>query len=190
MAGDWIKVEAATPDKPEVIAMAELLQIDQDAVVGKLIRIWLWADQQTFDGNAGGNGVSVTFAFLDRCAHVTGFGKAMEAVGWLVREDDGRLSFPRFSRHNGTTAKTRALTAKRVAEHRNSGKGRSGSSNAARNVTCNASSVTAELPREEIEKNDKLHGTGWSSSPSSSANGTRMPGAARASSVSTRCRTT
>ena len=27
-------------------------RIDADAVVGKLVRIWIWADQQTHDGNA------------------------------------------------------------------------------------------------------------------------------------------
>ena len=61
MAGDWIKIEHVTPDKPEVWEMAELLGIDADSVAGKLLRIWIWADQQTISGNAR----SVTFA-LDR----------------------------------------------------------------------------------------------------------------------------
>lgn len=152
MAGDWIKVETTTPDKPEVIAIAEMLGIDQDAVVGKLIRIWLWADQQTFDGNAGGNGVSVTFAFLDRCTFVPGFGSALEKVGWLARRPDGTLTFPNFDRHNGTTAKSRALTAKRVAKHK---KG-----NATGNATGNAPGVTSAhpsaLPREEKSKNKEI----------------------------------
>lgn len=147
MAGDWIKVETTTPDKPEVIAMAEILGIDQDAVFGKLMRIWIWADAQTIDGNAGGNGVSVTFAFLDRCTCVTGFGAALEKVGWLIRSEDGRLTFPNFSRHNGSTAKTRALTARRVALHK---KG---------NAKSNAESVTSAhpnaLPREEKRRDNK-----------------------------------
>jgi hypothetical protein len=40
MAGDWIKIEISTPDKPEVAIIAECLKIDPDAVVGKLFRIW------------------------------------------------------------------------------------------------------------------------------------------------------
>ena len=33
MAGDWIKFEIATPDKPEVWEIAESLDIDPDAVI-------------------------------------------------------------------------------------------------------------------------------------------------------------
>lgn len=50
MASSWIKVEVITPDKPEIFQIAELLNIDPDAVLGKLVRIWAWADQQTIDG--------------------------------------------------------------------------------------------------------------------------------------------
>lgn len=53
MASSWIKVEVITPDKPEIFQIAEILNIDPDAVLGKLVRIWAWADQQTIDGNAG-----------------------------------------------------------------------------------------------------------------------------------------
>lgn len=113
MAGDWIKVENVTPDKPEVFSIAEVLTLDSDAVVGKLVRIWIWADTQTYNGNAG----SVTLALLDRVSGVTGFGKAMIEAGWLTEEDHG-LTFPNFDRHNGKSAKTRAQTARRVREHR------------------------------------------------------------------------
>ena len=34
MAGDWIKFETVTPDKPEVYELAGLLNLDPDAVVG------------------------------------------------------------------------------------------------------------------------------------------------------------
>ena len=113
MAGDWIKVEHVTPDKPEVWAMAERLGIDADAVVGKLVRIWIWADQQTHDGNAR----SVTKALLNRVSGVTGFAEAMINVGWLKAEEAG-LVFTNFDRHNGHTAKKRSLSAKRVETHR------------------------------------------------------------------------
>lgn len=67
MASSWIKVEVITPDKPEIFQIAEILGIDPDAVLGKLVRIWAWADQQTIDGNAG----SVTKGVLDRLAFIT-----------------------------------------------------------------------------------------------------------------------
>ncbi len=113
MAGDWIKVEDCLPDKPEVVGIASSLGLDQDAVVGKLIRLWAWADQQTVDGCA----VSVTKAFIDRLAFAPGFADAMREVGWLVASD-GKMAFPNFERHNGETAKQRALAAKRMARGR------------------------------------------------------------------------
>jgi hypothetical protein len=113
MAGDWIKFECTTPDKPEIVRMAATLGIDQDAVVGKLMRVWIWADQNSVDGNA----LSVTSAFLDRLTICAGFANAMRDVGWLIGHD-GALTFPGFATHNGQTAKARAVTNRRVAKHR------------------------------------------------------------------------
>lgn len=114
MAGDWIKIEHALPDKPECIQIAGRLSVDQDAVAGKLLRLWIWADQQTIDGNAPG----VTPAFIDRLTNCPGFSAALLDVGWLV-DRNGRLQLPNFDRHNGQTAKQRALTASRVKRSRN-----------------------------------------------------------------------
>ncbi|HIB6209887.1 TPA: DNA replication domain protein [Klebsiella pneumoniae] len=113
MASSWIKVEVITPDKPEIFQIAEILNIDPDAVLGKLVRIWAWADQQTVDGNAG----SVTKGVLDRIAFITGFADALIAVGWLAY-DGNKLILPNFERHNGESSKKRALTNRRVAAHR------------------------------------------------------------------------
>jgi hypothetical protein len=113
MAGDWIKLELSTLDKPEVVKMAARLAIDQDAVTGKLLRVWAWADQNTLDGNA----VSVTSAFLDRLTVCPGFANAMREAGWLIG-DDLNLSFPNFDRHNGITGKKRSETNRRVKNHR------------------------------------------------------------------------
>tara|TARA_Y100000310_G_scaffold312646_2_gene360151 strand:- start:247 stop:930 length:684 start_codon:yes stop_codon:yes gene_type:complete len=113
MAGDWIKIENVTPDKPEVYRIAEALNMDADSALGKLVRIWVWADQQTYDGHAA----SVTKTLLDRVAGVTGFANAMEKVGWL-NAHEGIFTFPNFDRHNGDTAKTRALSTKRKQKQR------------------------------------------------------------------------
>jgi hypothetical protein len=139
MAGDWLKFEKATPDKPEVFAIAARLNLDPDAVVGKLIRVWSWFDTHTVDGN----GRSVTPSLLDRISGVTGFVMAMASVGWLVVSDDG-VSLPNFDRHTGETAKGRALTAKRVAGH----KERS-------NAKGNGDGVTSALPREEKRREEE-----------------------------------
>lgn len=113
MAGDWIKMEVSLSDKPEVIQMSTTLGLDQDAVVGKLFRVWCWADQQCVNCDAPG----VTESFIDRYTGVTGFAKSMQEVGWLELADGG-ISFPNFDRHNGKSAKTRALTRNRMRRSR------------------------------------------------------------------------
>lgn len=113
MAGDWIKVEISTPEKPEVIAIAAALGIEQDAVVGKLIRFWSWCDANCKSGCAHG----VTVSFVDRYCAQPGFGDAIVSVGWLRASDRG-LTVPNFDRHNGQSGKTRALAARRMAKSR------------------------------------------------------------------------
>lgn len=138
MAGEWLKMECATPDKPEVFAItAAMGWEDPDLAVGKLFRVWRWFDQQTTDGNARG----VTAALLDRIAGATGFAQAMIDVGWLIVTSAG-VELPNFDKHNGATAKGRAQGAKRVANHRS-------------NATCNADTVTDALPREEKKREEK-----------------------------------
>lgn len=114
MAGDWMKIELELPDKPEVHSIASMLNIDPDAVVGKLIRIWQWFDKHTTDGNAYG----VTYSLPDRISGVTGFAEAMVFVGWL-EQNDKTLTMPKFERHTSSSAKTRALTKNRVSKTRN-----------------------------------------------------------------------
>ena len=114
MAGDWLKFEKSTLDKPEVFEIASALDIDPDAVIGKLLRVWDWFDDQSADGCAP---VTVK-ALLDRYSGVTGFTLAMENVGW-IRIDGDIMTLPNFGRHNGQTAKVRALSAKRTAKSRN-----------------------------------------------------------------------
>ena len=136
MAGDWMKIELELPDKPEVHYIAGVLNIDPDAVVGKLIRIWQWFNKHTENGNA----VGVTFALPDRIAGVTGFGEAMQFAGWLI-QNGSTLTMPKFDRHTSESAKTRANAASRQNRYRN----KSQNSNAG----SNGASVTTPSQREE-----------------------------------------
>lgn len=140
MAGDWIKVESSTPDKPEIDRIAQATGLDHDAVLGKCIRFWAWADQQSVDGDA----LSVTQAFIDRLVFHPGFAKALRGVGWLDGRD-GHLSIPGFARHNGESAKKRAQSAKRNANLREKRRSR------------DAHSVTTASPREEKRREDNSH---------------------------------
>jgi hypothetical protein len=113
MAGDWMKFEKTTLEKPEVFEMAGILEIDADAVIGKLLRVWNWFDDQSRDGHAH---VTV-MSLLDRYTGVTGFVDAMVKVGWMHIEGSS-LSLPNFDRHNGDPAKVRALARTRKQNER------------------------------------------------------------------------
>lgn len=147
MAGDWIKMRTDLAEDPAVIAIACALGMDEDTVVGKLHRLWSWADAQTKTGSAD----SVTFEWIDRKVRAEGFAKAMESARWLERTDAG-ICIPKFTVHNGKSAKKRALSARRAAK--------------SRSRKSNASSATKSAPREEERR-----GEGEKSNPRSHANG-------------------
>jgi hypothetical protein len=113
MAGDWIKIEDTLSDKPEVIRMATDLHLDPDAVVGKLVRLWIWADQHSVTGSD----MTITEAWLNLKVNCKKFAAAMRHAGWLTGTD-GALTFPNFDRHNGKTAKTRAMENRKKAAQR------------------------------------------------------------------------
>lgn len=143
MAGDWLKFEKATLDKPEVFAIAADLGLDPDAVLGKLLRVWSWFDTHTESGNAR----RVTSVLLDRIAGATGFTDAMVSVGWMEVTDDG-VQQTGFDKHTGQSAKTRATTARRVAKSR-SGNGESNGGNVTKTDT--PALAREEKRREEVE---------------------------------------
>lgn len=152
MSGDWIKFEVCTFDKPEVVAIADLLDISEQHVVGCLLWVWSWFDQHTEDGRTRlktGNACSVTKTFIDRRVSVTGFADAMQKVGWLVQHDDG-VTIPAFDKHNGKSAKKRALTARRVAK--------------SKSKTGNAEVTQQALPREEKRRDKSSNSRGSSNS--------------------------
>ena len=114
MADFWIKVEKGTPDKPEVLEMSAILNIDDpDTVLGKLVRVWAWFDSNSENGHAP----SVTKVLLDRLTGVTGFVDAMIQVGWLNVSENG-FEITNFDRHLGKGAKKRASDAERKRKSR------------------------------------------------------------------------
>lgn len=148
MASNWIKLEVITPDKPEIFRLAEILNIDPDAALGKVIRFWVWADQQMIDGNAECNAHGVTKRAIDRITFMNGFADALIQVGWL-NEIGGLLSLPNFERHNGKSSKKRAITNERVTKLREMKR------------KCNAANVTKvdqkALPEEEEEEEEDIN---------------------------------
>ena len=142
MAGDWIKIESVTPEKPEVFEIADHLGITPEHAFGCLVIVWIWADQQSINGNAP----IVTKSLIDRKTGVSSFTDAMIKSGWLIENDNG-YTFKNFEKHNGNSAKNRAMTARRVAKHKGlTEKKRSG----------NDDNVTNALPREEKRREENI----------------------------------
>jgi len=137
MAGDWIAMRTDLADDPAVIQIADALGLDEFGVIGRLHRLWAWADQQTTDGVVTllsrterdkshapgvtdalhGRDAGVIFGWIDRYVGAPGFASAMLAAGWLD-EADGVVRFPNFDRWNTQTAKKRLLAAKRQSRRR------------------------------------------------------------------------
>lgn len=113
MAGDWIKMRVDLATDPAVIGIAASLDCTEFEVVGMLHHFWSWVDAQSRDGHAA----SVTKSWIDRYVQRVGFANQLEKVGWLVAENDG-ISIPNFERHNGQSAKKRAVDGKRQKTHR------------------------------------------------------------------------
>lgn len=114
MAGDWIKMRMDLQDDPAVLHMARTLGCDAFAVIGRLHRLWCWADRHV---DAKGVAQWVDFDFVDAECRQPGFAEAMSQVGWLER-DGNALMFPNFCTHNGESAKKRSTDARRKREAR------------------------------------------------------------------------
>jgi len=109
VAGDWIKMRLDLASDPAVVRIRRATGLDADSVVGKLHRLWGWADVHTADGSAAGLDVD----WVDETAGVPGFGAAMIAAGWLEADGIG-IRFTNFDKHNGQPAKVRALSKNRM----------------------------------------------------------------------------
>jgi hypothetical protein len=115
MAGDWIKFEHATLDKPEVARMAELLGINRNEMLGVLLNYFVWLDRNCSHGHV----THMSRLSLDSILHMSGFSACLCDVGWAeVNETTGILTVKNWERHNGKPAKTRALAKDRKAEER------------------------------------------------------------------------
>lgn len=112
MAGDWIKIRGDLPEHPRVISIHQQLGISIDEVVGKLARLWIWANRHLRNAQAS-QGVtrvtpalrpSVTRTFIDEYLQQPGFSDALAAVGWLDTTQPG-IVLPKFDEHNWTQPK-------------------------------------------------------------------------------------
>ena len=144
MAGDWIKMRGNLWDDPRVAKIVDMTDSSEAAVIGALYWLWATADQHTEDGIMPG----LTLRSIDRKTGVKGFAEALCAIDWLVDHPEG-VRIVDFEKHNGSSAKKRCQTAKRVANF--------ASANATKpkdSEVTNAPSVSSALAREREEKSN------------------------------------
>jgi len=113
MAGDWLAVRLDLFDDPAVVCISAKTAIEPDLVVGKLIRIWSWANRHLQDGMAKG----ISVQWVDQYVSATGFAAAMIESGWL-QERSGSIHFPKFDVWNSESAKRRLLETRRKQKKR------------------------------------------------------------------------
>lgn len=113
MAGDWIKMRDNLWDDPRVSKIVDMTDSSEAAVIGALYWLWAMADQHTENGILPG----LTLRSIDRKTSVPGFAEALCAIEWLADHPDG-VRIIDFEKHNGSSAKKRCQTAKRVANSR------------------------------------------------------------------------
>lgn len=142
MAGDWIKMRGNLWDDPRVGRLCDLTDCGEAQIIGGLYWLWATADQHTEDGVMPG----LSLRQIDRKTAINGLGEALCTIGWLADHPEG-VRIVSFEEHNGASAKKRAATAKRVANHRN---GNDDVTQAA--LQKSDASVTGALAREEKEK--------------------------------------
>ncbi|MCK6477197.1 MAG: hypothetical protein L6Q35_10240 [Phycisphaerales bacterium] len=113
MVGDWIKITIGIARDPSVLRIAETVKLPPHDVVGKLVDIWGWASHQTANGKIA----PATGGTLDALVGLAGFAAAMADAGWLDMRD-GYIQFPKWDRHNSSSAKKRILAAQRSSRKR------------------------------------------------------------------------
>lgn len=121
----WIKLEKDLENDPRVLRMVKRMcvtDVTQERingaravtqVIGALARLWMFADSH----GRSDNSLDMTADELDEWLGIPGFSATMPE-DWLHIRDDGTVELPDFQEHNGVEAKKRAMTQKRVEQHR------------------------------------------------------------------------
>lgn len=160
MAGDWIKFEIATLEKPEVLQIARILEVHKHFAIGALIKFWSWLDSNCVDGQVDG----VTSTDVDGIVGCQGFTTALESVNWIeIDLKRIRLTVPNFEFHNGKTAKTRSSKTRSQANWRK---------NRVDDPASTSASTREDKSREERKKEDA---NASSKESDAKRRGTRLP---------------
>lgn len=120
MPASWIKIECSLPRKREVRVIARRLGVEEDLVLGKLVRFWSWVRENSDDGVIP----LYTAEDIDYEVQMEGFADAMAEAGWLELAS-AAATVPKYDRHNSAKARSRAANATRMRQKRKDSGGKS-----------------------------------------------------------------
>jgi hypothetical protein len=109
----WIKIEHDLVTSPKFVTVASRLRHGRVTVLGACVTLWMIADKHAVEDRL----YSLTLEGLDALVDLPGFGSAMAEVGW-IRVYPDCLEVVDYQRHNGPTAKARAMDARRASRYR------------------------------------------------------------------------
>jgi len=110
MATRWIKIDVTTPNKPAIRAAAKDCGVSVGDAFLAFFRLYSWLDEFTADGI-----IEADRDMIDEEGRLPGLAASLERSGWLRFTGDGMCYVTNYQEHNGTSAKARALHAKRSA---------------------------------------------------------------------------
>lgn len=103
----WIKIDVETPHKRQIAVIMDVCKVSRGEAFLAFFTFFAWVDELTADGF-----VFLTGSEIDTRVNLPGFTDAMLRCGWL-QQAEGGFQIVNFKEHNGTSAKSRALAAKR-----------------------------------------------------------------------------
>ena len=117
MAGEWFAVDCCLETKPETVEILVATGEPVDVVIGRLVRLWAWAQLNSEDGS-----IKATTAILARVAGGDEkFWETVAETGW-IELGEKTVTIAGWEKRFSQAAKRRMLDARRKADGRKADK--------------------------------------------------------------------
>ena len=117
MAGEWFAVDCCLETKPETVEILVATGEPVDVVIGRLVRLWAWAQLNSEDGS-----LKATTAILARVAGGDSkFWEIVAETGW-IELGEKTVTIAGWEKRFSQAAKRRMLDARRKADGRKADK--------------------------------------------------------------------
>ena len=182
MAGEWLAIDCNLETKPETVEILVETGESPDAVIGRLVRFWAWAQLNSEDGT-----LKATPAILARVAGGDAkFWETVAKTGWIELSDK-TVTIGGWDKRFSKAAKRRLLDARRKAEGRLADKtpqpDRTASSSRPQPVRTDADTSRTRGGLEEKREEERIREKN-KSTPTPTSNGANTSASSKSSSSS------